>query len=242
MMKLSYMVVQPLMRKAGGVLIYVLLISSIACSIEKVDRDLVIYGIIKNVSDGAPANAVPLKLTVFKNFYFDHGSGLIPFNEVYSAEVESSGKGFYSFNVPYDKISESGNGTFSIATLAENLVLIDQNRENCTEAGIVWSLIRANRAINFDVGVDHPTFLKVKFDKLDHFASDIVWIPSCKGFTFETTWEDPDTTFLRTYAFHPMQAIHQFQYFVRGVNGDQEHLIDGIQFQENDTTKILIEY
>lgn len=107
-------------------------------------------------------------------------------------------------------------------------------------SNLIFDKVDRSNEINH-ILVDHPTFFQVRFDKIDHLATNRLEFSFCLD-VYETTLENPDLHVTRKLPFHYFKKVN-LHYTIISESGERtgNWLMD-IPLNQNDTTKVLIEY
>lgn len=210
----------------------------IGCDKEDDNLNVTFTGTVRYLSTNAIVPAVLLELIIIdSDIPFDRGN---PGNNIVRRDsITTTGQGVYFHSIPVNELPK--NASYFILLKTDSLLHIGKDVIfPCLAGGLIFDKVDRSKEIN-DLLVDHPTFFQVRFEKIDPFSSDRLEFSFCLDVQ-ETTLENPDLTFTKKLPFHYFKKVN-LHYTIISESGERNgNWLMDIPLNQNDTTKVLVEY
>lgn len=208
------------------------------CENEDIKSSVLFTGTVRYQSTNTGVPDVPLELILIDNDTpFDRGNP--GKNIVRRDSIRTNERGVYFLSIPVKELPK--NASYFILLKADNLFFLDKEVIfPCLAGGVIFDKLDRSKEIN-DIQVDHPTFVQVFFDKIDHLSTNRLEFSFCLD-VYETTLENPDLRVTKKLPFIHFKKVNLY-YTIISESGERtgNWLMD-IPLNQNDTTKVLVEY
>ncbi len=225
------------LRALAALLFVAVLISNLSSCDSDDDMPVFVYGTVIYVEDFSPAIGVPVQMQLYEDHLKLNVDGTSN-AKLFTAVTDEDGR--YIFTI--DSKDIPNNPYFSVRTNTDTLLDVSPGFSSClTFLGFPAQLkVDGNQ---HDLYVDHPTFLQITFDKIDHESPEYIRYTIDCIINIETSAARPDTTILERKAFAAVENIHTRNYYILKADGEEiVQTLEDISWIKGDTAKVTVAY